>query len=449
MKSQESTKKNKRRLEMKRLIPLVLVSVSLIGCSIEEKEISTPNEPETETVVADVTPVEYLTNFAQAIQPSNLNDFSDLELLKEDIRQHSVFLLGEVHAVHLNFPIQTKLLHYLNKDAGVTYYLAELPYTFGVLFNEYLRTGNTEVLDYVMKESIGTSGGTKEQYDFVVGIYEYNKQQPKEKQIQFLAIDSDISMNVGFTTLGRFIKDKNIPAELTDQLAQLSTHIQPDVFFPKQATPEVRNYLDQLSKDLLSRKNLYEQALGSDYKEFSFIVENMIRGIRLIDANNRSNAEFNVIREGVFKDNFSHLVKRLPTDDAKFFGLWGREHIYLSELTPQGYTEQIPHLGQILNEEIEETKGKVLSIAFAYKNSRLYSPSLNVPQSAIEDLTHINLLTTHAKDQDAMLFKLNHEDSPFHQKTFFVTDRKVKEGTTNYFQYMILIQNSKAASPYQ
>jgi hypothetical protein len=433
---------------MKRLIPLFIVASSLIGCSIKEKEITTPPDQETKNVVADVTPAEYLTNYAQAIKLSNLKDFTDLELLKEDIGEHSVFLLGEQHAVHLNFPIQTKLLHYLNQEAGVTYYLAELPYTFGVLFNEYLRTGNTEVLDYVMKESIGTAGGIKEQYDFVVDIYDYNKQQPEEKQIQFLAIDSDISMNVGFTTLQRFLKDKNIPAELTNQLAQLSTHIQPNVFFPEQATPEVRNYLNDLSKDLLSRKYLYENALGSDYEEFSFIVKNMIRGTRLIDANNRSNAEFNVMREGVFKENFNHLIKKLPTD-AKFFGLWGREHIYLSELTPQGYTEQIPHLGQILNEEIDETKGKVLSIAYAYKNSRLYSPSLNVPQSAVEDLSHINLLTPHAKDQEPMLFKLNHEDSPFHQQTFFVTDRKVKEGTTNYFQYIILIQNSKAASPYQ
>jgi hypothetical protein len=79
----------------------------------------------------------------------------------------------------------------------------------------------------------------------------------------------------------------------------------------------------------------------------------------------------------------------------------------------------------------------------------LYSPSLNVPQSAIEDLSNINLLSTHASDHEAMLFKLNHEDSPFHQQTFFVTDRKVKEGTTNYFQYILLIQNSNAASPYQ
>jgi hypothetical protein len=436
-----------RRLEMKRLIPLVLVAVSLMGCSIKEKDIATPNAQETKTVVADVTPVEYLSNYAQALHFSNLKDFSDLELLKEDIGKHSVFLLGEQHAVHLNFPIQKKLLHYLNQEAGVTYYLAELPYTFGVLFNEYLRTGNTKILDYVMKESIGTAGGIKEQYDFVVDIYEYNNQQPKDKQIQFLAIDSDINMNVGFTTLQRFLKDKNIPAELTDQLTQISTLIQPNIFFPEQAVPEIRNYLYQLSTDLLSRKNLYEKVLGSDYEEFSFIVTNMIQGTELIDANYRSNAEFNVMREGVFKENFSHLIKKLPTD-AKFFGLWGREHIYLSELTAQGYTEQIPHLGQILNEEIDETKGKVLSIANIYKNSRLYSPSLNGPLAADEDLTDINLLTPHAKDQEAMLFKLNNEDSPFHHQTFFITDRKVKEGTTNYFQYIILIQNSNAASPY-
>jgi erythromycin esterase-like protein len=434
-----------RRLEMKKLI-LVLVVVSLMGCS-KEKDVKIPTDQETKTVVADMTPVEYLTNYAQTLHFSNLKDFSDLDLLKEDIGKHSVFLIGEQHAVHLNFPIQTKLLQYLNQEAGVTYYLAELPYTYGVLFNEYLRTGNTEILDYVVKESIGTAGGIKEQYDFVVNIYEYNKQQPKDKQIQFIAIDSDINMNVGLTTLQRFFKDKNIPAELTDQLKQISTLIKPNIFFPEQATSEIRNYLDQLSKDLIARKNLYEKAFGSDYEEFAFIVKNMIQGTELIDANNRSNAEFNVIREGVFKENFSHLVKKLPTD-AKFFGLWGREHIYLSELTALGYTEQIPHLGQILNEEIEETKGKVLSIATIYKNSRLYSPSLNSPQAADEDLTNINLLTPHAKDQEAMLFKLNNEDSPFHHQTFFVTDRKVKEGTTNYFQYIILIQNSKAASPF-
>jgi hypothetical protein len=52
-----------------------------------------------------------------------------------------------------------------------------------------------------MKESIGTAGGIRKQYDFVVDIYEYNKQQPEDKKIQFLAIDSDINMNVGFTAL--------------------------------------------------------------------------------------------------------------------------------------------------------------------------------------------------------------------------------------------------------
>jgi hypothetical protein len=42
---------------MKRLIPMIFVAVSLIGCSIEEKEITTPNYQETETVAAVVTPV--------------------------------------------------------------------------------------------------------------------------------------------------------------------------------------------------------------------------------------------------------------------------------------------------------------------------------------------------------------------------------------------------------
>lgn len=54
-------------------------------------------------------------------------------------------------------------------------------------------------------------------------------------------------------------------------------------------------------------------------------------------------------------------------------------------------------------------------------------------------------LGNEAKDEST-LFKLNGRDSPFDKKLLWPIVHKIPEGgvTTDYFQYIILIRNSKA-----
>jgi hypothetical protein len=125
--------------------------------------------------------------------------------------------------------------------------------------------------------------------------------------------------------------------------------------------------------------------------------------------------------------------------------LWrmGLEHIYLTEAKVSDptnyYSKQIPHLGQILNEEVPQTKGKVLSIAYIYMMPQSGEKSSEI----LEEFTHVNLLTDYQK-ANISLFKLKGKNSPFKYMTVFV-DRATRTGTLNYFQYMILIQNSPAS----
>ncbi|KAA0546380.1 erythromycin esterase family protein [Bacillus sp. BGMRC 2118] len=432
-----------------RPVYLLLIAFTLIGTSGCTQQEPLSKKQSTEAIESPtITPVEYLENHYSHLNIEDIENYSDLDLLKSDIQDYSVFLTGEYHAVQLNYPIQKKLLWYLNQEADVTYYLAELPYSIGLLYNEYLETGNEEILDYVQTESKKTANGVVEQYEFVKDIYQYNQNVTKEKQIRFLAIDSDISMNIGFTALSLLMKGKEASSDLHEILSKMDSHIQPGLFFREQATPEVRNYLEELIQSVETQRDAYETMLGTEFQKFEFIVYNMKQGTELIDANNRSNAEFNVIREGVFKKNFSYWIDQLP-ENSKFFGEWGREHIYLSELKTQNYTEQIPHLAQILNEEIDQTRGNVLSIGYAYNNSETLDNQSGESYKFKDDLSNITMLTEHAQSESVTLFKLDSHDSPFHKNTFFLQNRSLKEGTTHYFQYIILIQNSKAAGPYQ
>lgn len=97
-------------------------------------------------------------------------------------------------------------------------------------------------------------------------------------------------------------------------------------------------------------------------------------------------------------------------------------------------------------------KGKILSVIYVYKDCK---EMMNKDYREI-DLTTCNynekLISLFLKT-DITLFKLNGKNSPFEQSLFlFLSEKfcgsKPSEGvTTDYFQYVVFIKNSKATTP--
>lgn len=420
----------------------------LTGCTKEpnEQDEAVPVSKEIEKK----TPEEYLADFHQGIDVTNYEDFSDLTLLSEDLENHNVFLTGESHSVHLNYPLQTKILFYLNQKAGVNYYLAELPFAIGELFNLYLESGDEEILGYIAAESKGTHGENDDLFTLVKDIYEYNKSQSADNRIRFLAIDGDTIPNVALNYINKLTEGKTIPDKISAKFALVDEFIRPDLYMLEQSGPELKNFVNEWISEINTNESIYRESFGKDYEKFYYLLLSLKYGFSEIEGELVSKGEFNVVREGVFKESFLYWIDKLP-QDAKFFGEWGREHVYLSEvqvIDPVNYySKQIPHLAQILNDEIPQTKGKVLSIAYMYKNSNIFQPQSDIPSVKFEDdFNHIELLTRYA-DSDVTLFKLNGENSPYSDVTIFM-NKGIKEGTLNYFQYAVLIQNSKASKSY-
>lgn len=433
---------------MKAILPLVLTfALMLTGCTEPEKE---SEAIPASRALGEITPENYLENNYQAINPTDYNNFSDLSLLSKDIENHKVFLTGESHSIHLNFPLQTKLLFYLNQHAGVNYYLAELPFAIGEYFNMYLESGDDKILDYIATESKGTHGENDDLFTMVKEIAEYNKSQPQENRIKFLAIDGDTNPNIALNYIKKLTEDKQIPDDLAAEFNMMNKFINPDLNVFEQSRPELKQFFSNWISKVESAESIYHETLGNEYDTFYFLLLSMEYGASEIEGELVNKGTFNVVREAVFKESFSYWIDKLPKD-AKFFGEWGREHIYLSEVQVidpvHYYAKQIPHLAQILNEEIPETKGKVLSIAYIYKNSNSFVPNSDISSVKFEDdFDHIELLTRYAEG-DVTLFKLNGSDTPFSKQTMFI-NKAIKEGTLNYFDYIVLIQNSKASKSY-
>ncbi|OCA81542.1 hypothetical protein A8F94_21965 [Bacillus sp. FJAT-27225] len=426
---------------------LLILSILLPGCRVNQE--SQKDLPV--SAKKQLSPRDYLRDNYTPININSTTDFSDFALLEKDVLNNTVFLTGEYHSVQLNFPIQTKLLFYLNQKAGVTRYLAEVPYSVGEYYNLYLKTGDEKLFTYLALEARGTHGEIDDTFTMLKNIYHYNKELPEEKRIFFLGIDGETVPNVALSYINMLIKEKPLSIDGLELFSRILAFIKEDGNGFEQGTDEkYKEYVKNLIEHVEDKKEMYKNLLGDDFDSFMFTIKNLQNGINEMEALKISAGEFNVVREGIFKKNFAYWIQKL-NQNTKFFGEWGRDHIFLSELATRDpvnyYSKQIPHLGQILNEEIPRTKGKVISIAYMYKDSHSYQPHSNIRSAPFEDdFFDIEKLDMFA-ETDTTLFKLNGKNSPFWKETLFL-DRPIKDGTANYFQYAVLIKNSKASQAY-
>lgn len=120
------------------------------------------------------------------------------------------------------------------------------------------------------------------------------------------------------------------------------------------------------------------------------------------------------------------------------------EHVY--QKTCSSYLGNKTRFAMYLNSSALPLKGKVLSIAYGYENCTYMTSGQNYGESLADPvISDIDILDRFSKT-NITVFKLNGANLPFSSKTYFV--KGLNGGcTTNYFQYLILIKNSKGTIP--
>ncbi|RXM41621.1 hypothetical protein, partial [Flavobacterium sp. YO64] len=290
------------------------------------------------------------------------------KLFDDDFYKSKVFLLGEIHGYADNQTLDKEMLFFLNKKAGIKYYIAEMDSLTAKKLNSFLLKNSKD--EAVLKEVVLNIAkripqqSSQELFDKWNAVYDYNQKLSDSSKITVIGID----------------------------------------------------------------KNFDDTSKGS-------------RDLAMIA-------------------NFKNTIKKMNIENEKFYGLFGYFHTIQkkSEGGKDTFAAQLKEAGI-----------KTTSIVSYTIDSEMYlpkNPQFPTPENEKVDWLNadgplmlvkgINDLKELSKPNAITLFKLNAQNSPYlkSQNLINIKSRVFGENivpqegsfTTDYFQYVFLLRNSKALS---
>lgn len=416
---------------------ICVIIASLTGCNktLSVKPVSGE--------ISEVSIKNYLDKNYSSLNVSDDKNYSSFSLLNNELNNNQVFLLGSIAGTKTNEDIGTKLLKYFKESAGVRYYIQDIPYSLAGLLNEYLASGDDKILDDTFKSVKGTMLWNKADYDKWKKIYEYNKSLSKNEKIIVIGIDAEFGGGTVFKFMHSFVPNTAAPSKIQPVMKELN-----DLYTsPTNNDKTIKDFSTDLKKSIDENTDVYKGYFGDSFFDLEFINDNILAGFEIANAYSKGENEFNKVRNKILYDNFKKLYSRIQ-NTGKFYGELQSNPGEIFQKTHKN----IDYFGALINSKDSPVKGKILSIMPLYKNCDFMVQTQNGKYSrrTISNYASIDNPLDPFIDDDITLFRLKGDASPF-QKDLIWPDnyfdpgtRRGSETTTDYYQYAVVIKNSKA-----
>lgn len=416
-------KKSVFRLKEKRgtlRLSAFLLAVSMLLCSCAKEPL--PPDPRVEKYLTEVQP--YLEQYAKPIdwkQGLSDSDFGEAKNAR-------VFLAGETYFQDKNYQAKKMLLSYLHQNCGVNYLLLEESIGAGILAEEYLKTGDEELLHFMMRAKKEQHGNTKEDAEFWKWLYEYNLEQPEQKKIHVIGLDIESNWE-GEAVAARLLLKEGAQAPYglhqwwgdftSDDLKAISRGF-------SELSRLISQYPDQMQPLFAENFNLLLRLMGNIDICYQY---------RNGKQMGKTPAQINNIRERAIANNFSYFFDQLP-QDAKYFGQFLDVRSFQSVFEQSESGEKTQRFATILTEEIlsEEEVCSILCVSAEGKGEKAEFVNPQYSWLPVE-------LFRSCVGQDTFL-ALDGKDSPFHSG-----EEELR--LTDYVQKMIFLTDSKETQPYR
>lgn len=383
---------------------------------------------------------DYLKDNHFKISLVNVQDISDLSVLDSDIKGKEIFLTGETHANSANCQLKMKFLKYFKEKTDFKYLLCEYSYSEACYLNEYLKTGNTKILENVFKPLKGTFIWNIDDYNFWKELYKFNNELSQNKKIQVVGIDIEAQLITAYRYINSILPVKKEPKSIHSSIQSFRNIYVKANKGTSISNDEITQCFIKIQKDIYSNKNAYKKYLGNHFFEFQYIVNNIIKTQQCSKIDNPNNeTEFFNLREKYMYDNFNILYNK-----GKYYGQFGLDHVLQHKST---FTESF--VARISNSN-SNLKGKVYSLGYVYekcegiasiKNGDYYTYNINNMDMHNEFNTYLN--------DDVTLFRLSENNSPFKKKLICpYSDPTIKPTggvLTNYLQSIVVIKGFGAS----
>ncbi|GAA0863178.1 hypothetical protein [Paraclostridium tenue] len=377
----------------------------------------------------------YLRNNKSIINLDDIDDFSGLELIKEDLKNKKVVFTGEDHSLNKDNLFKIKMIKYLKKEIGLNYCLDEIPYTSAYFINKYLETGNENILKRVFKNSKDTAFCNKDDYRSYKQLYEFNQTLPKDKRIKILGPDIEHNPKTSLDYIINIIKNKDLcTTPLKELIINLKNHENSSV-----DKVNLKTCAEKLLKDITKNEDIYKDIFKEEFENFSYVLNNIQQ---MCISYLQPHKSWNIVRDNYIYENFKYLDSKI--NNAKYFGQWGGFHILQETFYDEFNKNKIDFFASLLNKD-KKYKGKILSIHYGYQNSGVVD---KITSSQIDLILFDDYINS---QDDAILFKLNNKFAPFSSNFIWPFEHKFKakkdQYTSDYIQYLLMIKDSKVSKP--
>jgi hypothetical protein len=382
-----------------------------------------------------------------------LNAINEYKLFDKSFYENQFFLLGEFHGTKMSYSITFELLQKIKQKTNIRYFIAELDNSSATFINEYLKTGDTAILDSVFYRYKRTFYYSVEYRQIFLKIRQLNETLPASQKISIVGVDIQNQPLIALQHIRQLIKRKAYKP---------GTFLMLDSFINKISQPNYSLLLQPLYAD--AKAILSEVAVNE--KEYKAVFKDDLSTLHYTFSNicnwahvymNRNN--FDKLRDSIMADNFKILIKTLDTKKGRFFGFFGREHVFHTatkenkwftsrfksdEFIPDGIASIIlfyTGCEQMLPAQ-RTKKANDTTVLYTIQKFINYDGPF-IKTKGIEILKK----AAYPGESGVTLFRLNSSQSPFSTSAVLITNPLPEKKTTDHFQYAILIKGSPATIP--
>lgn len=342
-------------------------------------------------------------------------DFADLSLIKEDLDDNTIFLLGEYHGIRDNCTLKKEFIKYIKENTNFKYLLSEHSPADSYLNNKYLQTGDITIIDDMYKNLKGTFAWTKDSYEFLQWLYNYNQMLPLEDRIMFIGSDIVHQQGTALKVLQEILNNTDTPKEIKEEVDKLKDLECYGFSIEEQDREKLVSNSKLILDKIESNEKIYSDVYSKDY----IYLHGILKGIVLGDgAYKADDNDFNKIRDKAMYEIFNIFYENIP--NGKYFGQWGEVHCYQESLSGEKW------FATYLNED-NRFKDKIVSAMIVYEDCKMMNKTSNLGYCEIDfDNTES---TDTIEDKENILYKIDGNDSTI-------------------VQYFIKLKNSPATKPF-
>lgn len=375
--------------------------------------------------------VDYLQNHSETTALENSFTF---ELVEDDIKKSKLILVGEIHGSREPSLYDYDFFTHLHKNFGVKTYVAEFDCVQAILLNEFMETGDQNLLHEILQNWAVEQGRNNQDYfDKYVKFHNYYQQLPAHEKFTFVGIDK--------------VQDWALTLQYVNGLSTIDSSLT-----LIESTDE--DYMAQLKLRLTKLTELY-----GENADTLFLLTHVMENISFVE--NKTN------REKVMFENFNKLYHHQNLKDQKVYGFFGLFHIMqyrvngkhplasMIRTSDLGLEDKILSFNFLLNDSYMVMESKALP-EFLRDEGRYTRMPISADFMLVMYIYGIQDFKRMTEENQKSIIKMNGENSPYEDsnrlnKTIQILPVtnvfKMTDKGKPYVQYTVFVRGSDWAKP--